>query len=167
MNNISNYILPIIALVIIVYGLIHKVNVYESFLNGCKEGFNVIIDITPTIITMVFAIEIFLKSNFMFNIIKNIKLISPEVLSMMILRPVSGSATLGILSDVFSKYSPDSFNGLLGSLIQGSTETTIYVIALYYGSIGIKNIKNTLKIGLIVDLIGILLGFFFAYFFFL
>lgn len=167
MNNISNYILPIIALVIIVYGLTHKVNVYESFLNGCKEGFNVIIDITPTIITMVFAIEIFLKSNFMFNIIKNIKLISPEVLSMMILRPVSGSATLGILSDVFSKYSPDSFNGLLGSLIQGSTETTIYVIALYYGSIGIKNIKNTLKIGLIVDLIGILLGFFFAYFFFL
>ncbi|MBO4600766.1 MAG: spore maturation protein [Bacilli bacterium] len=167
MNNISNYILPIIALVIIVYGLIHKVNVYESFLNGCKEGFNVIIDITPTIITMVFAIEIFLKSNFMFNIIKNIRLISPEVLSMMILRPVSGSATLGILSDVFSKYSPDSFNGLLGSLIQGSTETTIYVIALYYGSIGIKNIKNTLKIGLIVDLIGILLGFFLAYFFFL
>ena len=85
---------------------------------------------------------------------------------MMFLRPVSGNATLGILSEIFNKYGPDSFNGLLGSLIQGSTETTIYVIALYYGSIGIKKIKGTLKIGLIVDLIGVLLGLILSYFFF-
>lgn len=166
MIEISNYILPIIALFIIGYGYIKKVDIYNSFLNGCKDGFNVIIDITPTLLTMIFAIEIFLKSNFLAYIFGNIKVISPEVLSMMFLRPVSGSATLGILSNVFSKYGPDSFNGLLASLIQGSTETTIYVIALYYGSVGVKKIKNTLKIGLLVDFFGILLGLVLSYFFF-
>ena len=166
MINISNYIIPIISLSIIIYGYIKKVDIYNSFLNGCKDGFQVIIDIAPTVLTMIFAIEIFLKSNFLTYIFRHLKVLSPEVISMMLLRPVSGNATLGILSEIFNKYGPDSFNGLLGSLIQGSTETTIYVVALYYGSVGVKKIRNTLKIGLIVDLIGILLAILLSYFFF-
>lgn len=167
MINISDYILPLIALFIIVYGYFHKVNVYESFLKGCIEGFNVIIDIAPTIISMVFVIEIFLKSNFIHYVIGNFSKFSPEVLSMMLLRPVSGSATLSIMQNIFIKYGADSFNGLLASLIQGSTETTVYVIALYYGSVGVNKIRNTLKIGLLVDLIGIILAVIFSYLFFL
>ena len=167
MINISDYILPLIAFFIIFYGYFHKINVYESFLKGCIDGFNVIIDIAPTIISMVFVIEIFLKSKFIHYVVGNFLGFSPETLSMMLLRPISGSATLSIMQNIFVKYGPDSFNGLLSSLIQGSTETTIYVIALYYGSVGIKKIRNTLKIGLLVDLIGIVLALIFSYFSFL
>ena len=167
MNSINNYILPVIALFIILYGFLKKNDVYSSFIDGAKEGFNVIIDIAPTVITMIFVIEIFLRSNFINIILGSLFHIKPEIISMIFLRPVSGNATLGILQNVFEKYGPDSYNGLLASLIQGSTETTIYVIALYFGSIGIKNVKSTLKIGLIVDFIGIIFGLLFAYIFFL
>ena len=164
---INNFILPLIILVITFYGFIKKVNVYETFLEGCKDGFKIVIDIAPTIITMIFVITIFIKSNFIHYISKDIRIISPEIISMSLLRPISGSATLGLMEEIFLVYGPDSFNGFLASLLQGSTETTVYVVALYYGSIGIKNIKNTLKIGLIVDLFGILfailLGFLFYY----
>ena len=166
MLNINNYVLPFIIIFIILYGYFKKINVYDSFLKGTIDGFKVVIDITPTIITMIFVINIFIESNFFGYILSNIKLIKPESLSMMLLRPVSGNATLGIMQEIFIKYGPDSFNGILASLMQGSTETTIYVLALYFGSIGVKNYKNTLKIGLLVDLFGILLAFTVTYFFF-
>lgn len=166
MNSINDYILPIISILIIIYGYLKKVNIYESFLNGVTDGFKVIIDIAPTIITMCFVINIFISSKFLHYFISNVKILPPEIFSMLILKPISGSATLGILKNIFDIYGPDSFNGLLASLIQGSTETTVYVIALYFGSVGIKKIKNTLKIGLLVDAFGIILGVIFAYLFF-
>lgn len=166
MINFNDYLIPIIILFIIFYGFFKKVNVYESFLSGCIEGFKVIIDISPTVITMIFAINIFLNSGIMNIFSAHLSKLSPEVLSMMLLRPISGNATLGILQNVYLKYGCDSFNGLLASLVQGSTETTVYVIALYYGSIGVKKIKNTLKIGLVVDFFGIVLATLFAYLFF-
>ena len=166
MIDINNIILPVIVLFIIFYGHLKHVDIYNSFLSGCMDGFNVIVDITPTIITIIFAIEILLKSNFLTYVFSGLNKFTPELISMMILRPISGNATLGILSDIYRKYGVDSYNGFLASLIQGSTETAIYVVALYYGSVGVKKIKNTLKIGLIVDFIGILLGILFASFFF-
>lgn len=166
MNHVSDYILPLISLFIIFYGFFHKVNVYDSFIKGVIEGFKVIIDIAPTVITMIFVIDLFLKSNITYYLFNKISFFKHEIISMMFLRPISGTATLGIMQQIFDKYGPDSSAGYLASLLQGSTETTVYVIALYFGSVNIKKIGNTLKIGLIVDLIGILFAIFFSYLFF-
>lgn len=163
---ISNLIIPIIILFIIFYGYIKKQNVYEQFLEGCIEGFRLIIQISPTIISMIFVIEVFIRSNFINIVFKGFHLFSPHLFSMALMRPISGNASLGIMQDIFKSVGPDSFTGFIASLLQGSTETTIYVVALYYGSVGIKKVKNTIKIGLIVDLLGILLAFLFGYLFY-
>lgn len=163
---INNLIVPIIILFIIFYGYIHKINVYDSFLKGLTDGFKLIIDISPTIIAMIFVVNIFTKSNFVNLLFSSIKGISPNLFSMALLRPISGNASLGVMQDIFKIYGPDSLNGFIASLLQGSTETTIYVVALYFGSIGVKKVKNTIKIGLIVDLIGIILAFLLGYLFY-
>lgn len=163
---INNLIVPIIILFIIFYGYIHKINVYDSFLKGLTDGFKLIIDISPTIIAMIFVVNIFTKSNFVNLLFSSIKGISPNLFSMALLRPISGNASLGVMQDIFRIYGPDSLNGFIASLLQGSTETTIYVVALYFGSIGVKKVKNTIKIGLIVDLIGIILAFLLGYLFY-
>lgn len=163
---INNLIVPIIILFIIFYGYIHKINVYDSFLKGLTDGFKLIIDISPTIIAMIFVVNIFTKSNFVNLLFSSIKGISPNLFSMALLRPISGNASLGVMQDIFKIYGPDSLNGFVASLLQGSTETTIYVVALYFGSIGVKKVKNTIKIGLIVDLIGIILAFLLGYLFY-
>lgn len=164
---INNLIVPIIILFIIFYGYIHKVNIYESYLKGCSDGFKLILNIAPTIITMVFVINVFINSNIINIVFKNINLVSPKLISMALLRPISGNASLAVMQDIFKTMGPDSLTGFIASLLQGSTETTIYVIALYYGSVGIKKVGNTIKIGLVVDLIGIILAFLLGYLFYM
>ena len=158
---ISNYILPIFILLIIVYALTKKVEIYSSFLDGLKEGLKLSISIIPSIIAMVFAVNIFLDSNFLTIIFSSLNKISipSEILAMSFLRPISGTATLAILSDIYTKYGPDSFFGNLASVIQGCTDTTIYVLALYFGSIKITKTRYALKVGLFADFIGILIAF--------
>ena len=163
---INDFIVPIIILFIIFYAFKKRYNVYELFLNGCKEGFLLIIDIAPTVISMVFVINIFIKSNMINIFFKSFSLFSPQLVSMALLKPISGNASLGVMQDIFKLYGPDSFNGFMASILQGSTETTIYVIALYFGSVGIKKVRNTIKIGLIVDFLGILLSFLIGYLFY-
>ena len=108
-------------------------------------------------LAMIFGINIFLKSgliDILFNLIKPIKIIPVEVFPMILLRPISGSASLATLNSIFTNYGPDSISGLIGSVIQGSTDTTFYVLTLYFGSIGIKKIKYSMIAGLFADLIG-------------
>ena len=123
------------------------------------------INIIPALIAMVFAVNIFLDSKFLptllnsfsnFFIQRNIPI---AVLPMAFLRPISGSATLAILTDIYHTLGPDSYAGNLASVIQGCTDTTIYVLALYFGSIKIKNIRYSLWVGLFADLIGIIMAF--------
>lgn len=158
---ISNYILPIFILLIIVYALIKKNNLYNSFLDGVKDGLKLSVNIIPALVSMVLAVNIFLDSNFLTTIASFFsKLVVPsEIIAMSILRPISGSATLAILSDIYLKYGPDSFNGNLASVIQGCTDTTIYVLALYFGSIKVTKTRYALKVGLFADFIGILIAF--------
>ena len=162
---LSKLIIPIFVCIIIFYGLLKKINIYNSFLNGVKEGLSTCFNIFPSILAMVFAINIFLNSNFLeitFSFLKpllsNFNL-PIDIIPMAILRPISGTASLSIMNDIFIKYGPDSFAGILASTIQGSTDTTIYVIALYYGSIKVTKIKHTLINGLFADLIGIIVSF--------
>jgi spore maturation protein B len=161
-TTISSIILPLLILIIIFYGFIKRVNVYDTFVEGAKEGMELSISIFPYLLGMIFSVNILLRSNFLdmlFNFIepffKFIK-IPIEVLPMAIFRPISGNASLVIMSDIFKVHGPDSFIGRIASVIQGSNDTTIYILTLYFGSIGIKKIKYALWAGLCADLIGII-----------
>ena len=161
----SKIVIPFFILLIIIYGFKKNINIYDSFLEGAKEGLNIAFSIFPSIIAMVFAINIFLDSNFIISLLNLIKPlfnffnIPIEIMPMAFLRPISGTATLAILSDIFLKYGPDSYLGRLASVLQGCTDTTIYVLALYFGSIGIKNGRYALLVGLFSDLVGIIMAF--------
>ncbi len=161
MNLISSLIIPLLVLIILIYGIIKKVDIYDEFVDGSMESFKMILKIFPCLLAMILGINIFLKSGIIdllyslfkpfFNYIK----IPIEVLPMMVMRPISGSSTLAILNNLFADFGPDSLIGRLASIIQGSTDTTFYVITLYFGSIGIKKIRYALWVGLFADLIGI------------
>ncbi len=161
MNLISKIIIPIIVVLIIYNGLRKKVNVYDSFLNGAKDGLITVFNITPAILAMIFAINIFLDSGVIKYLLAGLGFLKIpfEIISMSLLRPISGTATLAVLNDIFYKYGPDSYYGILGSIIQGCTDTTIYVLALYFGSIHISKTKYALPVGLFADLIGIISAF--------
>lgn len=162
MTFISNMIIPFMVLCIIIYGVYKKVNVYDEFLDGASESFGMIAKIFPCLLAMMLGINVFLKSgalNFflqfletIFNIIK----VPIQVLPMMVMRPISGTSSLAILNNLFADFGPDSLIGRLGSVIQGSTDTTFYVLTLYFGSIGIKKIRYSLWAGLFADLVGII-----------
>ncbi len=148
------YLLPFITLVIISYGLLKKRPIYDDFIDGVKEGLQICLDLFPTIIAMVVSITILTKSNIVNDIIKqiNIKLFPKEILPLIIFRPISGSSSLMLLNNLLQTYGPDSNIGLIASIITASTDTTIYIIGTYFGSIKIKKIKYALIVGLLADL---------------
>lgn len=162
--NISNYILPAIVLIIISYAIYKKVDIFNVFLEGVKEGIEMTIQIFPTILAMLVAINVLLKSNIILDVtnliapILNYLRIPKEILPLAILKPISGSSSLIVMSELLKTHGPDSYIGLIASVIQGSTDTTIYILSLYFASIGIKKTKYALKLGLLADLITIILA---------
>lgn len=166
MFNISSYIMPIIVLVVILYGLYKKVDIYNVFIEGSKESFDLIFNLFPCYLAMVFGINILLKSGFLnylyifFSPILNLLKVPLPIFPMIIMRPISGSSSLMILNDLLSNYGPDSFVGVLASVLQGSTDTTFYILTLYFGSIGIKKIRYSLIVGLLADLCSIVVSIF-------
>lgn len=172
MNLFSKIVIPVFIFFVVFYGFKKKINIYESFLEGAKEGLIISFNIFPSIIAMVFAINIFLDSNFVYDVLG---FLSPllkfinipiEIMPMAILRPISGTASLAIMNDIFINYGPDSYIGRLASVLQGCTDTTIYVLALYFSSIGIKKIRYSLGVGLFADLVGITVAFLITMLFF-
>lgn len=170
---ISDYIIPLFILLIVFYGIYKKVNIYDCFLEGVGEGLKTIINIIPPLIAMIFAINILLSSEVItfllsgFSSIFEAINIPQEILPMAILRPISGTASLAVLSDILINYGPDSFIGRLASTLQGCTDTTIYVLALYFSSIKVTKIRYSLKVGLFADLVGIIASFVIVKIFFL
>lgn len=165
MNLLSKIVIPLFVILVIFYGFKKKINVYESFLEGAKEGLLITFNIFPAIIAMVFAINIFLDSNFIYFLLGSLKdffaflNIPLEIMPVALLRPISGTATLAIMNDIFINYGPDSYLGRLASILQGCTDTTIYVLALYFSSINIKKTRYSLPVGLFADFVGILMAF--------
>lgn len=159
---ICNLILPILVLFIVGYSFFKKNNVYDSFIEGAKQSFDIIISMFPCMLAMIFGINIILESGFidyflsLFSIIFSKLRIPVEILPMAIMRPISGSSALAILNNLLSSYGPDSIIGRIASVIQGSTDTTFYVLTIYFGSVGIKKIKYAMYVGLLSDLIGII-----------
>ncbi len=164
MEIVSKVILPLLIVIIIFYGVKKKINVYDVFLEGAKDGLITTFNIFPAIIAMIFAINIFLDSNVLGFVIKHLNNlvgginIPLEIIPMALLRPISGTASLAIMNDIFKVFGPDSYIGRLASILQGCTDTTVYVIALYFGSIKITKIKHALWGGLFADLVGIIMA---------
>lgn len=171
MNTISLLLIPLMVAGIIIYGLVKKVDIYSSFIKGAKDGIQSAIGIFPFTVSMVFAVNIFLHSGFLDVIFGGLAdilgpMIPISIFPMALLRPISGSASQVIMTDIFMNYGTDSFIGMLASVLQGSTDTTFYVITLYFGSIGIKKIRYAIKAGLSADLAGIIASAIIVYFFF-
>ncbi|MGN1311712.1 MAG: spore maturation protein [Bacilli bacterium] len=160
-----NYIIPLIVVTIIIYGIYKKVDIFDTFIDGVKEGMKLSINLFPTIFAMIIAITLITDSNiinYICNLLKPLfsKISFPtEVLPLALLRPISGSSSLVILNDILAKYGPDSFIGRLSSVMQGSTDTTIYIISMYFASIGIKKTRYSLTVGLLADLLSVIISF--------
>lgn len=149
---LDSYIIPIVILIIVFYAFFRKCDIYDDFINGSLDGLKILIDIIPAMLAMIFAVNIFVGSGILNIIDGKFK----DIIPMMILRPISGNASLAMLSNIYRNYGVDSFISFLGSIIQGATDTTIYVLALYFSSIKIKNSRYALFVGLFADLCGIL-----------
>ena len=157
---ISKLIIPIITLFIIIYGLYKKVPIYDEFINGVKEGLSLSLEIFPSIFAMVIAVTVLVKSNLILDITKliNFKYFPKEVLPIAILRPISSSSSLMLLNSILARYGPDSKASIIASIITASTDTTIYIIGMYFSSIKIKKIRHSLVVGLLADLACIIIS---------
>ena len=154
--------IPALIFIFLLWGIFKRVKVYEVFVEGAKEGFNVAIRIIPYLVAMLVAIGIFRASGAMdfltiaLNPLTSLIGFPAEALPMALMRPLSGSGSLGIMTELMKVNGPDSFIGVLASTIYGSTETTFYVLAVYFGSVNIKKIRHSLPAGLLADVAGIL-----------
>ena len=168
--NIIKYIsiiaVPVVVLIIMLYGILEKKDVFDIFLDGAKEGLQMTINIFPTLVGLFLAIGALSSSGILEFIIKLIQpflifsKIPPEIMPLAILRPISGSGSIAIATDLMKKYGVDSFIGLIVATIMGSTETTLYTIAVYTSSVNIKKTRFVLFAALMADLTGIMVSIF-------
>lgn len=163
MNKISLFAIPMIIFIIVGYAyFVKKVKVYEVFCEGAKEGFTTAIKIIPFLVAMLVAIGIFRSSgciDIMMKVLDPIfSLIGMpgEVLPMVIMKPLSGGGANGILNDLMLTYGPDSLIGRMASTMVGSTETTFYVLAVYFGAVSIRKTRHAVASGLLADLAGLI-----------
>jgi spore maturation protein B len=169
---ISIWLIPILIGSILIYGTFKQIPTYESFVEGGKEGIKIAVSIIPYLVGMLVAITVFRASgalDFFMKIIGplvNIIGIPEEIVPLAIIRPISGTAALGMTSDLIANHGPDSFVGRLASVLQGSTDTTFYVLTVYFGAVGIKKMGDALKVGLWADLFGIIVAIFVVALFF-
>jgi spore maturation protein SpmA len=171
----SNVLLFSIITGFIVLALVNKVNVYEAFIEGAKDGFGVAVGIIPYLVAMLVAIGVFRTAGAMDVLVGGIGWLCRSVgldadfvpaLPTALMKPLSGSGARGLMLDAMKTYGADSFVGRLACTIQGSTETTFYILAVYFGSVGIKRTRHALACGLLADLAGVVAAILLAYFFF-
>lgn len=157
---ISAWAIPIMVVSIPLYAAYRKVPVYESFVEGAKDGFDTAIRIIPHLVGMMVAISVFrasgameLLTGWLRPMLESIG-VPTEILPLGILRPISGAGSLAFTTDLIQQFGPDSMIGRIAATIQGSTDTTLYVITVYFGAVGIRKAKYALKVGLISDFVG-------------
>ncbi|BBN98971.1 spore maturation protein [Sporolactobacillus terrae] len=161
-TTFSTWLVPCLIAVVLLYGTLKKVPSYDAFVEGGKEGFSLAISVMPFLVGMLVAISVFRASGAMDALIHFIRpLMSAigmpsQVLPLALMRPLSGTGALGLMTDLVKTYGPDSFVGRLASVMQGSTDTTFYVVTVYFGAVGIHRIGDALKVGLLADLVGVI-----------
>lgn len=155
-------VIPFIILFILTYGYARGVTVYDAFIEGAREGMDITLKIFPYIVAMLLAVGMLRASGglsliaFIMKPITFALKIPEEILPLIIMKPLSGSGSLGVLADILKRVGPDSLIGIIASTIMSSTETIFYTITVYFGSIGIKNIRHTLWAAIIADIAGII-----------
>jgi spore maturation protein SpmA len=174
-NLVANIVLFSIITAFITLALIRRVNVYEAFIDGAKEGFSVVIKIIPYLVAILVAIGVFRASGSMDFLVVGIGRVVAflgfntefvEALPTALMKPLSGSGSRGMMVDAMQVHGADSFVGRLASTFQGSTDTTFYIIALYFGSVGVKKTRHAVPCGLFADLVSTVAAIFIAYLFF-
>ncbi|MDF2720538.1 MAG: spmB [Paenibacillus sp.] len=159
-SAMSSWAIPVLIVLIPLYAVYKKVPVYESFVDGAKSGFDTAVNIIPHLVGMMVAISVFRASGAMDMIVGWLQPVLQaigvpgEVLPLAILRPITGSGSLAYTADLIGQYGPDSMIGRIASTIQGSTDTTLYVLVVYFGAVGIRKGRYALKVGLFSDLVG-------------
>lgn len=158
---ISSWLIPFVILTALLWGIVKKVPVYETFVEGAKDGLKVSVNIFPYLIAIIVAVSMLRASGAvdiaksLFDGVLAVFHVPADVLPVMIIRSLSGSAVLGVFSDIASQYGPDSFITKLTAIMVGSSETTFYVLAVYFGAVGIKKFRHALLAGILADIIGI------------
>jgi spore maturation protein B len=148
------------------WGLSHKIAVYESFVEGAKEGWQTAVRVLPYLVGMLVAIQVFQLSGAMEQLVQLLNPITSrfgfpsEALPLALMRPISGTGSLALLSQTLQTHGPDSFIGRLAATIMGSTETSLYVLTVYAGSVGIKRTRHTLATVLLTDLVAVIVAFY-------
>lgn len=162
LSTLSIWVLPVIITVILVCAIYKKVPAYENFVDGAKEGFWTAVKIIPYLVAIMVAVSMFRASGaidwlgeFLKTPLEALK-IPTDTLSLMLTRSLSGSASLGIFSDILNSNGVNSYATKLSAVIVGSSETTFYVLAVYFGSIGIKKFRHAVLVGILADIIGII-----------
>ncbi len=163
-NTVSIFAVPLMIVGIVAYGLWKKINVYDSFIEGAKSGLESTFQIVAPLVGLLVGITM-LRSSGAMDILA--KILSPvtsifnipsEVLPLAFLRPVSGSGSIAIVNDIFKNIGPDSDAGKIASVMMGSTETTFYTVAVYFGAVGIKSVRHTVKAALVADCVGMIMA---------
>lgn len=163
-NFLSNLAMPFIILLIVTYGLFEKNKVFDDFLDGAKEGIQIVVSILPTLVGLFVAIGALRNSGILDIIIRfitpllNIIHFPSEIMPLAMLRPISGSGSIAVATDIMKNYGVDSTIGMIASTIMGSTETTLYTIAVYTSCVKIKKTRFVLLASLAADVVGILVS---------
>ena len=153
----SIILIPLFILIVFIYAIIKKTNAYESFIYGAKEGLNQSFDILPYIISMYIAVKVFNASGILEDILRLSK-IPPKLIAQGIFRSFSSNASLSYMIDIFNEYGPDSKLGMASSVLQGATDTTFYVLTLYFGSVKVTNYRYSSFIGISSDILCLVLS---------
>ena len=170
--SLSDWVIPLIFLGVPLYAYYRGVPVYDEFIEGAKEGLLLCWNLLPFLIAMLSAVAIFINGGGMALLQKllaplcDLLGIPSEVLPLALMRPLSGSGSLGLTSALITEYGPDSFIGRLASIMQGSTETTFYVLTVYFGAVAIKRFRYALWVGLIGDFVAFIAAFYLTILFF-
>jgi spore maturation protein SpmB len=177
LDFISQWAIPTLILVFIVWAAVKRVPMYESFVTGAKEGFGIAIMIIPYLVAMLFVVKVFMASG-LFDDIKYALVLamqsiglggyieSLDLLPLALTKPLTGSGARAVMVDMFEQHGPDSFLGMTASIMMGSTETTFYVLTVYYGAVQIKKIRHTLATCLWTDVIAVTVAVVFGYIFY-
>lgn len=164
MRIISIFAVPVMIVGIVAFGMLKRINVYDSFVEGAKTGAENMLQIVAPLVGLMVAISMFRASGAleilgsMLKPLTDALRIPADVLPLALLRPVSGSGSIAIVNDIFKNNGPDSLAGKVASVMMGSTETTFYTVAVYFGAVGIKKIRHTVKSALLADLTGMLMA---------
>ena len=159
LNNISLWAIPVLLVGIPLVGMIHKIKVYDVFIEGAKEGFQVAVRIIPFLVGILVAIGMFRASGAMDMLTNALRPLlaatqfPPEIFPLVILRTLSGSGSLALATDIIKQFGPDSFIGRTAATIYGGSETTFYVLAVYFGAVGVKRTRHAIPAALTGDLV--------------